>query len=36
MLTSQRVDITRGDTPQRSGFTAAAVPEASGSQTGGR
>ena len=34
MLTSQRVDISRGDTPQRSGLTATAIPEANGSQTG--
>ena len=34
MLTSQRVDISRGDTPQRSGLTATAIPEANSSQTG--
>ena len=34
MLTSQHVDISRGDTPQRSGLTATAIPEATGSQTG--
>ena len=34
MLTSQHVDISRGDTPQRSGLTATAIPKANGSQTG--
>lgn len=34
MLTSQHVDISRGDTPHRFGLTAIALPEANGSQTG--
>ena len=34
MLTSQHVDISRGDTPHRFGLTATAIPEATGSQTG--
>lgn len=34
MLTSQHVDISRGDTPHRFGLTATAIPEAKGLQTG--